>query len=194
MTDIVSDNLWPGLIAWIGLYVSDYSLTMSCARMYRGGQQTISVEGSFEITPYYQKDVDALRRFSLRFALALVWGIILLSAIWRLTEQAEPAHWPYLIALGGLILTELAVHMRHIRVLFLLRAALANQGVHGRIEYTRPLALRLSSVEFLAFAGMFLVMFGVTRSWFVLGGAVGCMAIAWKHARLRRKHMRQTMG
>jgi hypothetical protein len=57
------DNLWSGLAVWTALYASDYSLTLACARMYRHGVgEKIVFEGSYELTPYFQPDIDALKR------------------------------------------------------------------------------------------------------------------------------------
>ena len=65
------ESTWLGPAAWAALYVSDYFLTVACARLY-GAQSTIAFEGSYEITPFFQADVNALRRISRRFVIALV--------------------------------------------------------------------------------------------------------------------------
>lgn len=185
----MTESLWPGLVLWVVLYVSDYAITLACARMYRAGVREIFVyEGGLELTPYFRKEVDALRVLSPRFLLALLWGVVTLSALWWLTR---PPLWsePYAFGLGAMVLVELTVHVRHARNLFLFQTALAGQGVYGRVEYRRATLLRLSAVEVLAFAILFLVAFATTGSWFVLGGAVGCLSLAWKHWRLARKQL-----
>jgi len=45
----------------------------------------------------------------------------------------------------------------------------------------------MSSDELLIFSGMFLLLFGFTQSWLVLGGAASCLSTAIKHRRLARK-------
>ena len=115
------DKLWPGLVAWTVLYVSDYSLTIACARLYQAGaRDKIALEGSYEITPYYQRDINALRRVSPRFVAALVLSVAWLSVIWWLAMQMWPPEYSF--ALGAVVLLELAVHMRHFRNLVLFRA------------------------------------------------------------------------
>ena len=52
-------HAWPGMVLWALLYVSDYALTITCARLYKQ-QQTIAFEGSYEITPFYQRDIEIL--------------------------------------------------------------------------------------------------------------------------------------
>jgi hypothetical protein len=59
------ESLWPGLAFWAVLYISDYYLTLTCARLYqRGVREKIEFEGSYEITPYFQADIDSLRAIS----------------------------------------------------------------------------------------------------------------------------------
>lgn len=180
------DRLWPGLVAWTALYISDYSLTIACARLYQAGAgDKIALEGSYEITPYFERDIDALRRVSPRFLAALLLSLVWLSVIWWLAMDT----WPelYSFGLGAVVLMEMAVHMRHLRNLFLFRALVGSDAVRGRIEYPRPLMLRMSSIEFLAFSGLYLVVFLFTGSWFVLGGVMGCLSLAGKHLRLARR-------
>jgi inorganic pyrophosphatase len=65
------EPLWLGPLAWAVLYSSDLILTITCARPYQA-QHKIVFEGSYEITPFYRADVNALRYFSPRFLLVLV--------------------------------------------------------------------------------------------------------------------------
>ena len=162
MPGLFLDRLWPGLVAWTVLYISDYSLTIACARLYQAGaRDKIALEGSYEITLYFERDIDALRRVSPRFLAALLLSLVWLSVIWWLAMDT----WPelYSFGLGAVVLMELAVHMRHLRNLFLFRALVGGDAVRGRIEYPRPLMLRMSSLEFLAFSGLYLVVFLFTR-------------------------------
>src|SRR5262249_29585706 len=86
------DNLWSGLMVWVVLYVSDYSLTLACARLYRQGVcDKIVFEGSFELTPYFQADIDSLRAVSPRFLAALIIGLVYLVAVRGLLLNRSPA-------------------------------------------------------------------------------------------------------
>jgi hypothetical protein len=185
--DLLLNSVWPGLVAWTILYCSDYVLTVVCARLYAAGaRDKIVCEGSYEITPYFQRDVDSLRRVSPRFLAALVLSSLWLAATWWLSTQS----WPlmYAFALGAVILPELAIHVRHIRNLLLFRALVRTDEVRGRLEYSRPLMLRLSSLELLTFSGLFAVLFLFTGSVFVLGGVMTCSSLAAQHWRLARAH------
>jgi hypothetical protein len=183
---LLADALWPGLAAWTALYCSDYVLTIRCARLYQAGvKDTIVFEGSYELTPYFQKDVDALRSVSPRFLLALLWTVALLTALWYLCRQIGWSQ-AYLFVLGMLVLLQLAVHVRHVRNLYLFRAVLGSGGIRGRIEYPRSVALRLSSIELFAFGMTYLAICLVTQSAFVLGGCVSCCSQAWSHLKMAR--------
>jgi hypothetical protein len=179
---ILTSEFWPGIALWALLYVSDYAFTIACARMYRAGVREVLVfEGSFELTPFFQKDVDALRTVSPRFILALLWGIAMFGLLWWLSRDV----WPeaYVFALGAVVLVQLAVHARHVRNFVLFRRTLAGQGVRGRVEYPRRLMLQLSALELVCFAVIFFAAFLATWSSFLLGGTVGCLVNAGKHAR-----------
>jgi hypothetical protein len=124
---------WPALPLWSGLYISDYMLTLSCARLYRSGlDNQLVFEGSYEITPFHQRDVDALPIVSPRFLESFALSIVLLWTVWMLAAASQPEMFE--LAVGSLVSAQLVVHIRHLRNLFLFRA-MAGGGVRGRMEY-----------------------------------------------------------
>ncbi len=71
----------PGVILWIILYISDYYLTIYSARGFREIGH-FQFEGSFELTPQYQKDIDTLRPVSRRhITLLFVYSLIILICL-----------------------------------------------------------------------------------------------------------------
>jgi len=189
VTDLVADSVWPGLIGWTLLYVSDYALTVQGARLYRKyAQEKFVREGSYELTPYFQKDIDRLRAISPRFLFALAWGVLVLVFVWWMARRAG---WEevYVFVLGALVVSELAIHVRHVASLFTFHAARDDNAILGQIKYSRAFSLRMSSINMFAFAGMFAVVFAFTQSWFVLGGAARCLYLALEHRDLRRNHL-----
>jgi hypothetical protein len=158
--------------------------------MYQSGVcDKIAFEGSYEITPYFQRDIDSLRRVSPRFILSLLWSSVMLFVVWRLAGQSVPEMYSFV--LGAMILVQFAIHMRHFRNLFLFRAA-GSDAVRGRIEYSRRVVLQSSSLELIEFSGLFFALFAFTHSWFVLGGGVACLSVAGKHWRLARRRVSVT--
>jgi hypothetical protein len=183
------EHLWPGLAIWTALYISDYTLTVVCARMYRAGvNEKIVLEGSIELTPPFEKDIDSLRTVSPHFVRGLAMVLGILVALWFLADAFELLEL-YSFVLGVLILAQLAVHHRHVQNYSLFRAIMGAGGLSGRIEYSRPLMLRQSSTAFLSFAGLYAIVFLFTESWFVLGGTFGCLSIALRHLWLARTYV-----
>jgi hypothetical protein len=182
LPNLLFEHAWPGMLVWGLLYVSDYALTIVCARLY-GRQETIVFQGSYEITPFYQRDIDSLRVVSPRFIFMLLLTLAALGFLWILNESSPaPELWQFV--LGALVGVQLAVHMRHLRNLVLFRSINRTELVRGHIEYGRSVILRASSWECFAFSGFFLTLFAFTRSWFILGGAVACFSLGLKHGRL----------
>jgi hypothetical protein len=176
---------WPGVILWIILYVSDYYLTIYSARGFRETGH-FRFEGSFELTPQYQKDVDALKPISkLHIALLVLYSLLILF-IWWLTRQLPFFPWTYLFYLGMFLLMEVGIHLRHLRNVFLVREMKRNGGLEGEIFYRKWFSYRISALEFYTFAGLFLIIAILSYSPFFLGGALMCWATGFKHSRLSK--------
>ena len=186
MSGLFLHSFWFGLAAWTLLYLSDYALTLTCARMYRDKvSEHMRFEGSYEITPYFQSDIDALRKISPRFVGALLFSALLLGIVWTLSSEDLPEL--YAFALGAMILLQLAVHTRHLKNFFTFRGMNRENAVHGRIEYSRPFMLRISSAEMFVFAGFYLALCAFIPTWFLLGGVATCISTALKHRRLAQR-------
>jgi hypothetical protein len=184
MVDALFDSPWLGPLLWVALYISDYLMTLTCARMYQA-QQTIVFEGSYEITPLFQADVNALRRVSPRFLIALLFSTGYLVVVQRTSSVVGSASL-YTGVLGAMLLLQSAVHMRHFRNWFLFRNG---KAVQGRLSYPRVLLLRMSAFELLGFAALYLALFLATASIFILGGVLACGALSLNHYRLARRHL-----
>jgi hypothetical protein len=185
MRDFFLNSPWPGTVAWALTYISDFVLTIACARLRRNVADKIVLDGSFELNPVHQRDVDAKKFVSVRFLLLMVLTSTLVAIIWALTVPDSPKLYSFL--LGAFICTELAVHVRHLGNLYLFSSRLTAEQLRGRIEYARPLLLRMSSVQILGFAILFAVVFVFSGNWFVGGGAVSCLSLSLKHWYLARR-------
>lgn len=176
----------PGMILWIILYISDYILTIYSARGFREIRH-FQFEGSFELTPQYQKDVDALKPVSKRHIILLVLFSLLIVFIWGFTKRILLFPWTYLLYLGMVLLGEVAVHLRHLRNISLIRAIRKGGGVEGQIFYKKWFSYRISASEFYLYSALFLMFALLTYSPFFLGGAMICLATGFKHSRLAKK-------
>jgi hypothetical protein len=182
----LSTRPWYGIISWIILYTSDYYLTLYSAHGFREIGH-FQFEGSFELTPQYQKDIDALNPISKRHIIALVLSSLFLALLWWLTRlnfYLEPA---YLLFLGMFLLMEVAIHLRHFRNISLIHTAWKYGGIEGQVSYKKWFSYRVSANEFYTFAGLFLIIAVLTYSQFFLGGAVACLAVGVRHARLAKQ-------
>ena len=151
-------------------------------------RDVFAYEGSYELTPFYQRDIDGLRRLSPRFIAILVGSTLPLAYTWYSTEDS--GRDGYLFVLGALVLGELAVHVRDVRNLWMFRRTLDGRGARGRVEYDRGLVLQLSAIDLGCFAAIYGVGFVATGSAFMLGGALFMLVNVIKHVRLMRCHAR----
>jgi hypothetical protein len=177
---------WPGVILWIILYISDYYLTIYSARGFRETGH-FQFEDSFELTPQYQKDINALKPISKLHITLLVLYSLLILFIWWFTRLLIYFPWTYLLYLGMFLLLEVAIHLRHLRNVSLVREIRKNGGVEGQISYRKWFSYRISASEFYTIAALFLIIAILTYSSFFLGGAIMCFGTAFKHGRLAKK-------
>ena len=176
----------PGVILWIILYVSDYYLTIYSARGFREVGH-FHFEGSFELTPQYQKDIDALKPVSTRHVISLALSSLFIVLIWWLTKRFSFFPWTYLLYLGMFLLLEIAVHLRHLHNISLIREIRKGGGVEGEIRYRKWFSYRISASEFYLYSVLFLFFAVLTYSPFFLGGAIMCFGTGVKHNRLAKK-------
>jgi len=185
---LLIQQVWLAAVICGGTYISDYYLTLYTARLYQAkAKMHFSFGGSLELTPYYQTDVDQLRRWSPRFGLALLLLVGGIVSVWWLSIRwlNQPAFFLFLV--GALLLREAAIHMRHIRNIVLFRYARDTEGVKGQVEYSRWLTFKLSAVELFSFALLFLLCTLLARSWLFVGGTVACAITGYQHWQLARK-------
>ena len=103
--EILVDNIGIALGVWSIFYVADYYLTIYAARLYQStAGEHFSVQGSYELTPFYQRDVNALKLISARFVAMLALSWVLIGAIWFLSVRLVEIPELYPFTLGGLIL------------------------------------------------------------------------------------------
>ena len=182
----LATNPWYGVILWIILYTSDYYLTLYSARGFREIGH-FQFEGSFELTPQYQKDIDSLRPFSRLHLILLVAYSALILILWWLTRLSGFLEWTYPLYLGMFLLLEVAVHLRHLRNIALIRELKKNGGVEGQVIYRKWFSYRISALELYLHATLFLLISMLTYSLFFLGGTIVCYGMGVRHSRMAKK-------
>ncbi|HTH01765.1 MAG TPA: hypothetical protein VL882_15950 [Vicinamibacterales bacterium] len=176
--------VWLGPTAWALLYCSDYYLTIACAHLY-ARQDKIKFEGSYELNPMFEAEIDALRRISPRFIAMLIVSTAALFVVGVITVPQTRS--VYLFMLGALLMIQLTVHVRHLRNWLLFHHALRPGGMTGHLEYRRDVIFRASAFEILEFGVLYAFIYAFTPAGpFVLGGAFACGVLAISHYRLAR--------
>jgi len=186
MENWLATSPWIGVVLWIILYVSDYYLTIYSARGFREVGH-FQFEGSFELTPQYQKDINELKPVSPRHIILLFVYSLIIFILWWVFDYLFVYPWLYKFYLGMFLLIEVAVHLRHLRNVFLVREIRKSGGVDGQITYRKWFSYRISAFDLYLFGGLFLLIALLTFSAFFFGGAIMCFGTAFKHNRLAKK-------
>lgn len=184
LLDIARQNLWVTLALWVLIYVSDYTLTLVGAQAAAKRAPNVSVQGSYELNPYFVNDVNKRRRISPRFLLALVLTTVLLALLWYLSRSSALTGVLFEVAFGALLLVELAIHVRHLRNILSYRRATQPGEVEGSIQFSRRYAYWVSALDLAVFALFYLILFLLVGRWFFVGGFIACASLALRH-RLR---------
>jgi hypothetical protein len=182
LLDLVTSNVWGALGLWAIVYIADYALTLRGARLYSDPRQTfVRFDGSYELNPVFERDVDARRRLSRRFVILLGVTCALIWLLWRIAQSRilAPAIFPFWM--GVLLLIELPVLLRHLRNIATFRWLLRAPDVRGQIVYPRWFSLRLSAGELAAFTALYLLLSPGPHTAFFLGGAGACAMTAFQH-------------
>jgi hypothetical protein len=182
----LATNPWYGIILWMILYISDYYLTIYSALCFREIGY-FQFEGSFELTPHCQKDIEQLRPISRLHIILLFTYSLLIFIVWWITKLSISLEWAYPLYLGMFLLLEVTLHLRHLRNVALIREIKKSGGVEAQIAYRKWFSYRISARELYIYATLFLLVAVLTYSLFFLGGAIICYGIGFKHSRMARK-------
>jgi len=184
----VYGNVWLAMFFWGLVYLSDYYLTIYAARHYHDALGNfMHYEGSYELTPAFQKDIDTLNPFSRAFYWRWLFSLVLIYAVYWVARILPGGSLLYSFLLGGLFIRELVIHMRHARTISLIWLAKKPGAIRGSVEYSRWLNLRLSAVELVSFGLFFLLLAIFTSSWFFFGGALITAITGFQHWLYTRK-------
>ncbi len=195
LIELLLDHLWLALGLWTCVYLADYYLTLAGARLYaQGVNRVIVFEGSYELNPVFQQDIDSRRRLSYRFFAILGVICLLIAFVWRGVWLRWFPPGVFRFWMGSLLLIELAVLMRHLRNIVTFRQILRAADIAGQIRYSRWWVLRSSALDLGLFAGLFVVLASIAEPWFFLGGALACASTALRHLRYSQRLRTQSPG
>jgi hypothetical protein len=188
LLELLTAHLWLALGLWIVVYVADYYLTLAGARLYAQGVQRVVVfEGSYELNPLFQQDIDRRRRISTRFLVMLGVTCLLIAFAWRGVKVRWFPPGVFRLWMGALLLVELVIMIRHVRNIITFRQILSSADIVGQIQYPRWWSLRSSALDLGLFGALFAVFALIADPWFFLGGTLACGSAALQHFRHSRK-------
>jgi ribosomal protein S18 acetylase RimI-like enzyme len=185
------------LAVWVLLFISDYYLTLWGAIEYRRSARAhVELGGSYELEPVFQKDIDALRRVSPEGLFQLLLASAALLFLWWLSVRNVGYPALFLVGFGALTLTEVVIHIRHVRNIVSFRAFGVPDAVTGHIKYSRWVTRRISNVDLLSFAALFALCYALSGRALFIGGVLGCLGVVRRHiaaARQERNGIRRAL-
>src|SRR4030065_1830589 len=117
MSDVWISRGWPVILLSAVVFAGDYALTVWGARLYRnsGAKDILRYEGSYELTPYYQADIESGRWFSQRFVLALLVSAGLLTVLWWITVRIGLRPMLFAVGVGSVLFRAIPVYLRSVQ-------------------------------------------------------------------------------
>jgi hypothetical protein len=179
---LLTHSPWLSIAIWAFTYLLDYYLTLYAARLYQAGaKEHFGFGGSYELTPYYQKEIDHLRLVSPRFLLMLALSSLAIWLVWWLAVRVLGLSELFSLLIGGLVSRQLILLARHVRNIVLFRQARTPGNIQGRVDYLRHVTLHVSAAELFTFAVIYLLISLISGSVFFVGGALACTVTGVQH-------------
>lgn len=175
------------IAAVVGAFFADYLLTHAGARASQKVRERWSVEGSYEMNPVWEAQIDSRRLFGWR-VLAAPAMLALLLAIVRLLAEAgtglwlDPAYFGF--AVGTMLLLQGPVLMIHGANLQTFRLLADPIAVEGGTRFRRWFVYRQGATYLWQFAVLWAVLWLPSQQAFFLGGAASCVLFGRRLAQL----------
>jgi hypothetical protein len=177
---------WAPLVtlAAVTAFVVDWTLTHLGARASERVRDRWAIEGSYELNPTWQNEVDAGQRFSWRMVGAgLALAAVLLVMRWVVEEgELDPALFAF--ASGAVLLIQAPILMAHAQNLQMVRDLADPTALTGSVTFSRWLTIRQAAWHLVRFAVLWLALWAVSQQAFFLGGVLSCLTYARSMARL----------
>jgi hypothetical protein len=179
---------WGYLVAAaVGLtFAADWTLTHAGAKAAALVKDRLSFEGSYELNPTWQAEVDGGRRFSWR---AVGVGALLIFAVaWGRLLVAIAGFPPAVFAagLGMVMLVQAPILMQHAANLGAFRALLDPSAVQGGLRHSRWFVYEQAAWTFVRYAALWFALWVPSQQAFFLGGVASCLLVALRFRRYGR--------
>jgi uncharacterized membrane protein (UPF0182 family) len=167
----------PGLAVVLGvsIFVIEHYLSIYEVYLYHAGAKDFVVyNGVYRLTSEAEAVVQRRRIIGVKFAVTLAILVAGILAAWWISVQQFERPDVFLILMGGLVLVQAAEIIREYRQIMFFREARQHGGLTGRVEYSRRLVLMQWVFDMYGFVILYAVLFLISSSWFILGGALAC--------------------
>jgi hypothetical protein len=170
----------------VGTFFADYLLTHLGARASRRVRERWSVEGSYELNPTWERQIDSGQVVGPRVFLAAGLLAIALSLTrllaWPGGEPLEPAVFGFFA--GVMLLLQAPILMVHAANLQTFHDLLDPTAVEGGLRYRRWFIYRQGAAHLARFGVLWLLLWLPSQQAFFLGGTFSCFAFGWRLHRL----------
>ena len=166
---------WVAVVVAALAFAAEQYATIYESHLYHlSVEASLTYEGLYRLSPQQQAILARQRLISGRLLAILAVLIVgVYSAWWALTQQIDRPD-VFLLLMGGLVLSELAELSWSYRQIMFFREVRRRGGLQGQIKLTRQLSVMSRVFDQYAFVMLYLVLFLLTGSWMLLGGAVAC--------------------
>ena len=168
---------WAPLVALVavGTFVLDWGLTHIGAAASQKVRERWAIEGSYELNPTWQAEIDSGPRFSWRLVGVAAVLVALLLAMRYLVEFAELDPAFFAVAAGAVLLLQAPTIMAHATNLQMFRDLADPTAITGSVTFSRWLTLRAAAWYLVRFAVLWLALWVLSQQAFFLGGALSCL-------------------
>ena len=174
------------IVVVVAAFFADYLLTHLGARASQRVRDRWSVEGSYEMNPTWERQIDSGRLLGLRVFVVPALLAALLAAVrllsWVGGELVDPAFFAF--AVGSIALLQAPVLMVHAANLQTFRDLADPTAVEGGVRYRRWFVYSQGAAHLVRFAVLWLVLWLPSQQAFFLGGALACLIFARRLTRL----------
>lgn len=177
------------IAAVAGCFFADYSLTHIGARANELVRDRWRVEGSYEMNPTWERQIDSRRWFGWRVFLTPTLIALVLVVIRVLADLVDIYDDPafFSAAVGVMLLIQAPILLLHAMNLQTFRMLTDPAAAEGGIVYRRWFVYRQSLAYLLGFGVIWLVLWLPSQQAFFLGGAASCALFARRFWRLAAK-------
>ena len=177
MTPTVSPLFAALLVA--AMHAADYYLTLAgkLARDRAGGEEFLSVGGSYELNPVFEKAVDRVAWVSPRFLLSLILLPFAFALIAWLSTSGPTVQWTLPFLLGAFVFHRVPVIAKHLQNLWTFRMRRLGQ-IRGSMQLDRSTVLTQSAWYYAGYAAVLGVAEGLHPNDWFLGGLFGLCGLS----------------